>query len=228
MPQPSSSSKSGLVITILFSAALILASLGYLGYQIFGDSLGTISKSQIFYDGKLKSVSLESDHLRGDQKAPISVIEYSDFQCPFCQKQHVTMKELLKEYGDKVNWVYRHYPLPSHEPNATAFAIASECAAEIGGNEKFWEFSDALFASQQPDVNQIAKNLNLDETKFQDCVKSEKYKEKITTDYQEGAKAGADGTPGNFIVNNKTGKYEVLIGAYPLDDFKKAIDRLLK
>ena len=90
----------------------------------------------------VKPVS-ENEHIRGDKNAKISLIEYSDYECPYCKRFHDTPKQVLEEYEGKVNWVYRHFPLGFHA-TATPKAIASECVAELGGNDKFWEFSDIL------------------------------------------------------------------------------------
>ena len=164
------------------------------------------------------------DHIRGNAKAIISIIEYSDFECPFCQRHHPTMQQVLKEYGDDVNWVYRHFPLGFHQ-NAEPAALASECANEFGGNDGFWKFTDLIF-EKGFDFAAHAKELGFDAAKFDDCVKSGKYKQHVQDDMSGGSGAGVDGTPGNIVLNNKTGKAELVSGAQPLANFKAAIDRL--
>lgn len=89
-----------------------------------------------------------SDHLLGNINAMVSVIEYSDYQCPFCKNFHPTLKRVLTEYGDQINWVYRHLPLESIHPEARPMAHASECVAEAKGNDAFWQFSDLLFGQK--------------------------------------------------------------------------------
>src|SRR3989338_3572308 len=92
----------------------------------------------------------KEDHIRGNPDAKVSVIEYSDFECPFCKRHHPTMTQIMDAYGDDVNWVYRHYPLSFH-PNAEPSALASECVAEIGGNDAFWGFVDKLMGGNSYD-----------------------------------------------------------------------------
>ena len=87
----------------------------------------------------------EQDHILGSLDAPVKLVEYSDLQCPFCGRFHPTMQRVAKEYGDQVAWVYRHFPLESIHPNARPLANASECAANLGGNDSFWKFVDAVF-----------------------------------------------------------------------------------
>lgn len=85
------------------------------------------------------------DHVRGNRNAQIFLIEYSDFECPYCKSFHPTAMQALEEYGDKIGWAYRHYPLDMIHPNARPAAIASECVAELGGDEAFWKFADEIF-----------------------------------------------------------------------------------
>jgi protein-disulfide isomerase len=93
-------------------------------------------------------VDFDKEHVRGSKdKAQIAIIEYSDFQCPFCHRVHPTYKQIMDAYGDKVVWVYRHFPLSFH-PDAMPFAVGSECATELGGNDAFWKFTDDLMNQQ--------------------------------------------------------------------------------
>lgn len=90
-------------------------------------------------------VDLENDHIRGDKDAEIAIIEYSDYECPFCRRVHPTMQQLVDQYDGKVMWVYRHYPLSFH-PEAMPLAIGAECAGELGGNDAYWEFTDKVMS----------------------------------------------------------------------------------
>ena len=179
----------------------------------------------------LPAVSPASDHIYGNVNAKISLVEYSDFQCPFCKRFHGTAKQIVDKYAGDVNWIYRHYPLPSHDPAATLQALASECVAEQGGNAKFWEFTDILFNEGPSDKTALAaavKKMGLDEARFTQCLESEKYLSKIQKELTEGSNAGVDGTPGNFIVLNSGAAESVLIpGAQGLPVFQKVIDPLL-
>ncbi|HEY7292167.1 MAG TPA: thioredoxin domain-containing protein [Vicinamibacterales bacterium] len=158
---------------------------------------------------------------KGDTKAPIQMIEFSDFQCPFCLRAQPTVEQVLKTYGDRIHFVYRHYPLPSH-PGAKPAAEASACANEQG---KFWPYHDRLF--EQPgklsdaDLKKSAADLGLDTARFNSCVDSHKYKDQVEADMKDGNDVGVDGTPA-FFINGR-----MLSGAQPFEAFKKIIDEEL-
>jgi len=183
--------------------------------------------------GNVKPVSKTNDHIFGNKDADISLIEYSDFECPFCKTFHPIAKQIIDNYGGKVNWVYRHYPLGFHQ-NARKEAEASECANELGGNDKFWEYTNKIyerttsngtgFALDQ--LVPLAKELGLNEEKFKACLDSGKYADHIQQDMSEGSAAGVSGTPGNIVINNKTGKAVLKSGALPFETFKAIIDQL--
>lgn len=219
----------GLVAAIVVSVLLILGSLGYLFGQING-GLGSFGSDGGYaeFDGKVRPVSAKYDHILGDLKAPISLIEYSDYECPFCKKFHPTAKEILKKYDGKVKWIYRHYPLSFHEPKASEKAMAAECVAKIAGNEAFWQFTDAMYERDPaPAAANLAKELGVKEEAFQKCVSEGDFKKRIEQDIADSKKAEIEGTPGNIIFHDKTGKYEIIAGAYPYEEFQKAIDKLL-
>lgn len=172
-----------------------------------------------------------ADHLRGAKNAQVVIVEYSDFQCSYCQKHYPTMKRLIQEYGNKVAWVYRHYPLSFHA-NAQIAAEGSECAAEQG---KFWEFADILSAKGQgdgtgltpPNLEQYAKDLGLNSSQFDACLANKKYASVVNADQASGSAAGVDGTPANIILD-KSGKTSLVAGAVPYEQLKAAIDAALK
>ncbi|MCX6785810.1 MAG: DsbA family protein [Candidatus Komeilibacteria bacterium] len=170
----------------------------------------------------LKAIT-KDDHLQGSLNAKVMMVEFSDLQCPYCSKAHETLKQLVKDYGGKVAWVYKHFPLDQLHPFARRAALASECASEQG---KFWEYVDELFANQssfaQDYFAQAAAKLGLDSAKFNSCLDSSKYASQVQDNEQEGADSGITGTPGIYINN-------VLIpGAQPYDSFKKVIDSFLQ
>ena len=172
-------------------------------------------------------VVTKDDHVRGNVNAKITLVEYSDFQCPYCGSFHPTMNKIMTEYKDKVRWVYRHFPLSFH-PNAQPSALASECASEQG---KFWEFADAMFANQDSLGDEYYKKLATDNklniNKFNDCYTSKKYLSKIQSQAQTGGAAGVDGTPGTFVVD-QNGNAVPLKGAVSFETIKAEIDKLLK
>ena len=174
--------------------------------------------------GKLDPVT-DKDHIRGDiKKAKVVMVEYSDFQCPYCGKHDPTMQKIMTDYGDQVAWVYRHFPLSFHA-NAAPAAVASECAAVQG---KFWEFADAMFAEQSSLAGdaatasafyaKTAQDLKLDMTKFNTCLTSGTYDSVVDAGLASGQAAGVSGTPATFV--NGT----LVSGAVPYATFKKMID----
>jgi len=183
----------------------------------------------------VRRVSSSRDHIYGNPNAPVSLIEYSDFECPFCKRFHSTAKEIVDAYGGKVNWVYRHFPLGMHNPGAQKEAEASECVAQLGGNDAFWKYTNAIYARTQSNGNgfpltqlvPLAKETGLNEKQFKDCVDSGKHTSRVQEDLDEGVKIGITGTPANILVRNDTGEVVLKVGAQPLDSFKPDIEKLL-
>jgi protein-disulfide isomerase len=168
-----------------------------------------------------------NDHILGSQQAPLILIEYSDFQCPYCSGFHNSMKQLVNDYNGKVQWVFRHFPLTSLHPQAQSAAEASECANEQG---KFWEYADILFANQDKFNNdyylEIASTLGLNKTNFQNCLNTKKYQTRVEQDQQNGAAAGVNGTPGSFLID-QNGKVQEVKGALPYESLKAMVDNVL-
>ena len=168
-----------------------------------------------------QKVAVEGHPSKGPQGAPIELIEFSDFQCPFCQRANPTVEQVLKTYGSRIHFVYRHYPLPTH-PNARPAAEAAACAAEQG---RFWEYHDQLFANASrladADLKQHAVTAGLDAAKFNACVDAHKFKAEVDKDVAEGNQAGVTGTPA-FFINGRA-----LEGAQPFEAFKRVIDEEL-
>ncbi|MBI3332420.1 thioredoxin domain-containing protein [Candidatus Peregrinibacteria bacterium] len=171
-------------------------------------------------------VDPDTDHIRGNLDATISLIEYSDYECPFCKRHHPTMTQVMDAYGDDVNWVYRHYPLSFH-PNAEPGALAGECVAELGGNDAFWEFTDKVFAGTSFDFAGMAKEIGINEAQFKDCFDSKRHLQKIQDQMAGGSSAGVNGTPGTIIINHDTDEVKLVSGAVPFATFKAAIDGML-
>ncbi|MDH3514859.1 MAG: DsbA family protein [Gammaproteobacteria bacterium] len=184
----------------------------------------------------VRRVSITRDHVFGAPDAPISLIEYSDFECPYCKGFHETAKKIVAAYGGKVNWVYRHFPLGFHNPGAQKEAEASECAAEIGGNDAFWRYADLIYARTKSNgkgfpldnLVPLAKEIGLDEAKFKACLDSGRMAARVGEDFTDGEKAGVTGTPGNILLNNKTGEARLRPGARPFEAFKTDLDQMLQ
>lgn len=169
----------------------------------------------------------DSDHIRGPKDAPVTIIEYSDLECPFCKQFHPTINQLLKEFPTQVRWVFRHFPIVQLHSKAPKEHEASECAAEQG---KFWEFLDRVFeitpandGLDPAELPKIAKAAGVaDIPKFEECLSSAKYESKVNEGIQSGLDAGVQGTPASFING------EPVYGAVPYPQLKAGVERLLK
>ncbi len=182
-------------------------------------------------------VSLDDDPVMGNPNAPVTVVEYSDFQCPFCSRFFQQTLPLIEEnYIDtgKVKFVYKDLPLDSLHPNARAAHIAAECADEQG---KFWEYHDALFEKQpqwsnlasselQNTFTQFATEMGLQAASFEACLNSPDIADEVNGDFLEAVSFGATGTPTFFIGNEKDG-FIKLVGAQPYAAFQRVIDNQL-
>lgn len=183
----------------------------------------------------VREVSAERDHIYGNPDAVVSIIEYSDFECPFCKSFHLTAKKVVDAYDGKVNWVYRHFPLAFHNPGAQLQAEASECAAALGGNDAFWKYADAIYERTTSNGNgfpaegliPLAREVGLDGDAFRACLKERRFEARVMEDYEEGISAGIRGTPGNILLNNETGEVVPRSGAAPFDTLRQIIDHLL-
>lgn len=184
--------------------------------------------------GDIAVPSSDTDYYRGakPEDAAVVVVEYSDYQCPFCSRHHPTLNQVVEEYGDQVSWVYRHFPLDSIHPNATPAANAAECVGALGGNEAFWTFSDALFEQQTQlgDDLYIAEAVaaGVKEKDFTDCYEAQQYSSEIQADLSDGTTGGVTGTPGNIVMKGTdTATAQLVSGALPFTTFKQVIDSLL-
>ncbi len=198
---------------------------------LLGTIIGfSIDKVQLPFPAVSSITDTESVRVMGYQNAPITMTEYSDFQCPLCKQfvdtSFATLKEKYIDTG-KVKFVYKQFPLGIH-PQANDAALAAECALAQG---KFWEMHDALFQNQllwsgrdnhMDSFKKFAADLKLDTGKFADCLSSRKYDGNVKKDYQEGITRSINGTP-TFYLND-----QVIVGAQPLQTFTEAIDAKLK
>lgn len=177
------------------------------------------------------------DHIRGNPNAPVKIVEYSDMECPFCKRFHSTMQQVMDEYGKdgKVAWVYRHFPLDSIHSKARTEAAAGECASELGGSDAFWKYTDRFFeltpSNNQTNIvtvlPQIAREIGLDEAKFNSCLTSKKYDKHIQDDLDNATATGGNGTPWSIVVIANGKKYP-LSGAQPYEAVKQLIELVLQ
>ncbi|MEX0690079.1 MAG: thioredoxin domain-containing protein, partial [Candidatus Paceibacterota bacterium] len=168
----------------------------------------------------------ESDHLRGDINAEITIIEYSDFNCVFCARLHPTLSRVVEEYDGEVNWAYRHF---ANYPQGKVAATGSECVARIGGNDIFWEFADKMFDNQKHLGDQFsietAVSLGIDETEFKTCLdNSEEIEKEIATDRNEAISLGSRGTP-YVVVVTPNGNLIPFNGALPYEQVVRVIEQ---
>src|SRR5438034_2190199 len=167
-------------------------------------------------------VGYDKNRVRGSAQAPVVIVEFADFQCPYCRQVEPTITSLLDKHKGRVSLAYRDFPLFSIHPFALGAAEAGRCAGEQG---KFWEYHDLLFAHpdklERPGLLEEARSLNLDEKQFESCLSSEKYKTQIDADVQDASRAGVNGTP-SFFINGV-----FVDGAKPEAEFEKIIQEEL-
>jgi len=173
------------------------------------------------------------DHIKGNPDATIKIVEYSDFECPFCKQFHDTMNEIIGSDGnDDVAWVFRQFPLEQlHPVKAQAVAVASECAAEQGGNDAFWKFTDGYFdvtlTNNRTDIEtiipQLVRETGLDQSAFQTCFESGKYDDHIEADIANAVETGGRGTPWSILVA-PNGKTFPINGAQPAQAVQQLIE----
>lgn len=152
----------------------------------------------------------EADHIKGNINAPVKIVEYSDFECPFCKRHHETLQGIVDKLGgEKVAWVYRQFPLEQlHPVKAMAAAMASECVAELGGNDAFWNFTDSYFeetlTNNRTDTDTLIPKLvaeaGVNRQAFTECFESERHKAAIEADIADAVETGGRGTPWSIII----------------------------
>ncbi|HEY5383503.1 MAG TPA: thioredoxin domain-containing protein [Candidatus Paceibacterota bacterium] len=168
-----------------------------------------------------------SDHIIGSPSAPIVLVEYSDFQCPYCQMIYPSIKQIVQQSNGQVAWVMREFPLYQIHPNAMPAADAAECIAEQKGNDAFWTFADDDFANQSSIgpafFSAEAQKLGVNMATYNSCVSTHKYASKIQAETADAENSGGNGTPFTIIINTKTGKQTPLSGALPYAQIMAAI-----
>lgn len=176
------------------------------------------AKIKVYLEPPRTKVAVGESPRRGPDNAPVKVIEFSDYQCPFCQRARATVQQIIEAYGDKVQYVFRDFPLGFHD-NAFKAHEAAHCAGE---QNKYWEMNDQLFQSQSQlgieELKKYAQKLGLKAEQFNSCLDQGKFAARVRKDQSEGQNAGVSGTPA-FFVNGIP-----LSGARPFEQFKKIID----
>lgn len=207
---------------IVIAGAIIAISIIYTKAPAKNDQVKYDQKSS--FENQFRSVD-STDYILGNPSSKIKIVEYSDTSCPFCKVFHNTMKKIMNDYGKSGNvaWVYRHYPLDKAmsdgsilHPNAGREAQATECAGALGGNEKFWTYTNRLYeitpsvtsnspgGLDQKELPKIAKFAGINVEDFNNCLATNKFKEKVESHFLEGVNIGINGTPSNiFVLENK-------------------------
>lgn len=191
----------------------------------------TTTAPQTFND--VKKVS-DSDLIRGDKNAKLTLIEYSDLECPFCKTFHPTMKKLLADYDGKIRWVYRNFPLSFHA-NAQKEGEAALCVGKLGGDTKHWDFIDKIYDRTTSngtgfaltDLGPLAKEVGVDQTKFQTCLDSGEMAQAVKDQETDGGTGGVTGTPTTLLVDENGKTLDGIPGAYPYDQAKAYVDKAL-
>ena len=182
---------------------------------------------QLLDSGDQQEIVKNNEAVKGAEDAKVTIVEFSEYQCPFCKKYvDETYVKIMTEYGDRIRYIFRDYPLPFHQ-HGQATAQAARCAGEQGG---YWKYHDKLFAEKdrwatQEDSTEIlisfSRELGLDNISFRDCLTSGKYAQAIKDDFALGQKVGVSGTPTFFINGRK------LVGAQPFEKFDDLIQKEL-
>ena len=191
----------------------------------------TTAPAQTYND--VKPVS-SSDYMRGDKNAKLTLIEYSDLECPYCKSFHPTMQQILADYKGQVNWVFRDFPLSFHA-NAEKEAEASLCIGKLGGNDKYWSFIDKIYERTTSNgtgfaltaLGPLAKEVGVNQDKFQSCLDSGEMAQTVKDESADGTTGGVQGTPTTLIVDQNGKTINGIPGAYPVDQAKSIIDAVL-
>lgn len=210
-----------IIAGILIAGAVIFSGDGRIGdtnKQEFGNNNSPTAEN-------VREVG-ENDHIKGDINVPVSIIEYSDFECPFCARLHPTLSQIVEDFDGEVNWIYRHFPLTSIHADARPAAIASECVANLAGNNAFWDFADELFSGGKLGNNvyvSLAADLGIKESDFSTCLSSNKFEKRVDDDTQNAVDSGGRGTP-YIIVVNEDGQVFPFSGALPYENIKTIVE----
>ncbi len=219
-----------LPISIIVAGALIAGGI-YLVNRSSGPA-GVVSKAAAT---NVRSVDA-TDHIQGNPQAPIKVVEYSDLECPYCKHFDQTMRETMQYYGASGNvaWVFRNFPLMTIHENAVTEAVADECAAEQGGSDAFFKFTDKVYQATSDDgsldlstLPSLAQQAGLDGQKLKACVDAGTYKTKVQKQYDEALATSAQGTPHIVFMLNNT-PVLVLEGNQPYSSIHAAIEQILQ
>jgi len=233
--EPSTSSPSPAIpVAIVLGFALIAAAIYFSGMGKNAPSAPIVGNQPPVTAATTIPPVSDKDYIRGNPNAAIMIVEYSDYDCPFCQVFHETMKQLMDEYGltGRVAWVYRQMPIASLHPNAPKLSEAALCVGEQAGDEAFWKFSDLVFGEREMNTQtnmtrlaEFAGKAGADVTAFNSCLSTGKMADAVQASIDEGFAAGVSGTPHSVILVGN--QQAVIEGAQPYAAVRQIVDNLI-
>lgn len=190
-------------------------------------------QAELYKNWNTTGVSKDGHYMYGNQDARFTLVTYSDLECPFCKRFHETPKYLVDSAKNgMVNWEWRHYPLSFHEPLASKAAMMAECVAKQKGSKGFWAFTENWFNHTAGNgqgfagIDNVPALFGVDKTQFDACMTDPEVIKRIKDDMQAGNQAGVTGTPATLVIDNKTGKSEMIVGAQPFNKFVQVIESM--
>lgn len=212
---------------IIIAGALVAGGIVY----AFGFSPNAPGKAPKAEPQKSVPAVTDADHVLGSKNPKLTLVEYSDMECPYCGDFHPVLKQLISETGEDVAWVYRHFPLTQIHQNALPAALASECVAAAKGHEAFWAFIDAAFAQQQnlglAALESLAEAQGLSKEDLASCMASPDAVAKIQAQFNDAVAAGGQGTPFTVVLDRDGERVATLPGTMPYPQLKAQIEALL-
>lgn len=223
--------------SILIAAALIAGAVFFnagkqKGNNVVGNELNNPNVASERLPKNVNSIS-SSDHKLGPDSAPIKIIGFTDLECPYCKEYHLVLKQVMKDMPGKIQFVLRNFPLAALHKQAKQEAVATECIADLGGEEAFWNYVDKIFESTKSNdgldlalLPRFATEVGVDKNKFEKCVISGKFDELIQKNLSDGNNSGLQGTPYSVVIA-PNGQYLPLNGYMPVEQFKAAMEEVL-
>ena len=219
-----------IVLAGIFVGAGLYFSNGTGGSNVAGAPVPAEQVAQADNTDKVNPISAEDDYFKGNIDAPIQIIEFSDYDCPFCSRFHDVMNAVVEKYPEEVVWTYRHFPIEQLHPQAPAVAIAAECVGELGGNDAFWTFTDAYFAARGAQdgtahdvlIPRLALEAGVTQGAFTSCFESGDMTVRVQADMTNAGETGGGGTPWSILIG-PSGKTYPINGALP----QSAIEQLI-
>lgn len=181
----------------------------------------------VLEDTKLAAI-MKGAHIKGNKKARITLVTYSDFLCSYCRRHYTdqTLEKLVEKYPNEVNMVFKHFPI-----NTPIWAQWSLCVGKLAGTDKYYQYIAKWFAAQEyteASVTELAVSLGVNKSKFTTCLNNPETMAELTASSQEAQWFGMNWTPGNLVIDNEKGTYVVIAGAYPMEAFEAEITKILK